>query len=324
MDDHRSWLRLGEAYSRSGRPVAALKALTRAHELAPDDWICLFFIGDVYRLTAQYTLANDMYESILTERPEETGVLLALAESHLALGMQQFATGFLARSEESFSSSIAIALKVVATSTGFRRVAWKTVANALFEASKTTDYTNPNTIGSAVAEVIQLLTDDTRLGASYKVGNRSLTDLASRDAALDGPGVLLVALATYEYRVRLSEDLEPVHKSAAIFDVAIALYPASIHNLILESDKSGFASRSQDMLKEALHGDPSNDYYWNALGISHFDTDPKIAQHCYIKALEFDSKVGSRLSWSGSTCLVPHRAPSTGPTWAYFTCITAT
>ncbi|KAG2128352.1 uncharacterized protein EDB93DRAFT_1268447 [Suillus bovinus] len=37
VDDQLPWLRLGEACSKAGRGVAALRTLGRAHELRPDD-----------------------------------------------------------------------------------------------------------------------------------------------------------------------------------------------------------------------------------------------------------------------------------------------
>ena len=56
-----SWLRLGEAYSKAGRFAAALKALERARELDPDDWIASYFIGEVQRQMGLYEEAIKAY-----------------------------------------------------------------------------------------------------------------------------------------------------------------------------------------------------------------------------------------------------------------------
>src|ERR1700728_4416313 len=79
-DDQIAWLRLGEAYSRGGRHAAAMKALVRARELDPDDWMCSFFIGEVQRQMGQYQEAVDSFQSILVTRPLETGVMMSLAQ----------------------------------------------------------------------------------------------------------------------------------------------------------------------------------------------------------------------------------------------------
>lgn len=282
---------MGEAYSKSGRPVAALKALNRAHALAPGDWTCSFFIGEVYRSTGQFTLANAEFHTILAARPDETGVLLALAESFLALGTQEFTTGFLGRSEVSFSKAVRSALEAVSTSTGFRRVAWKTIADALFEASKITDYEDAAIVTSAAMDVVSVITRDALLGETFKIGGRiSLSKLVARDV-FDGSAVLLLALASYEYRVQLCQDLEQEGRAAALFDVSVASHAASARIGIGEEEKEELAVHARDSLKEALRNDPANDQYWNALATVNFESNPKLAQHSYIKALELDPKV---------------------------------
>ena len=130
VDDYMYWLRLGEAYSKAGRYVAAFKALERARELNPEDWVTSYFIGDVQRLMGAYEEAIKAFESILEGRRQELGVLYSLGQTYLELGRFELAMAFLARAETSFVSVICVTLKLLDASSGFRRVAWKTVADS--------------------------------------------------------------------------------------------------------------------------------------------------------------------------------------------------
>ena len=135
-NDFRTGTRLGEAYAKSGRPVAALKALGHAASISPDECTCAFLMGVVHQQMEQYELAIAKYEQILLHHPDEPGVPLSLADAFLELGRSQFSTGLITRSDSSFASSIAICLCAIDAFTSFRCVAWKTVADALFELSK--------------------------------------------------------------------------------------------------------------------------------------------------------------------------------------------
>jgi hypothetical protein len=57
-----------------------LKALYRAHELSADDWICIYFIGEVHSQMGKFHDAIEAFESILTEQLSEVGVLMSLAQ----------------------------------------------------------------------------------------------------------------------------------------------------------------------------------------------------------------------------------------------------
>ena len=65
-DDHMSWLRLGEAYSKAGKYAAASKALEHARELDPEDWVASYFIGEVQRQMGAYEDAITAFQSILS------------------------------------------------------------------------------------------------------------------------------------------------------------------------------------------------------------------------------------------------------------------
>lgn len=278
--------------------MAALKALSRAQSIAPEDWTCSFFIGDVHRQMGQYGPAVETLEKILEDRPDETGVLVSLAESYLALGRSEFATGFMTRSDTSFASSVTVSLRIIRGSPGFRSIAWKTVADALYELSKTAIFANEDVVRQAVLPLSDILTRDGSGSVTQaKLGGVTvLSDVLSRLHAegVSGSTILWLAVAAYQYRVELLSDGGDADvKAAALFDLAVALH-SSLTKLSSPSEEQHIVIQyASDALKQALKEAPSNEMFWNALGTLKFDSDLKLAQHSYIKALEIDAKVTS-------------------------------
>lgn len=313
-EDYRTWIRLGEAYSRSGRPAAALKALLKAHELQPDDWTCLFFTADVYRQMGLYDTAIVMLEDILVSKPEEIGALIALAESYLALGHSQFATDFLSRAETSWANAIRVGSDALQSSSGYKRVAWKAIADALLELSSISVFTTVDDISPAFNSLLPLLSG---MSTKDKIGGifTSAEIVIQLESDLCGKTVGQAAVAAYYTRIALCEGDDEL-KAAALFDYAVSLFHIS--------KRSAFASESQLLqsqastsLKLALRSDPGNEVYWNALGVINFTTNQKIAQHSFIKALELDPKVIPFCP--GFVSFEPHLTPTSIQSPVYWT-----
>ncbi|KIY52714.1 hypothetical protein FISHEDRAFT_69529 [Fistulina hepatica ATCC 64428] len=283
-DDHTCWLRLGESYGKAGRHAAALKALERAQELHPDDWMCAYLIGDIQYQIGQYKAAIDIFESILQAHSEEVGVLASLAQTRLDLGLSEAAEGFIARAEETFTEAIHLSAQIIQYHPGFRRVAWKVCADAIFYISKRPVPINAELVFSTLQLVISLLPDK---HSKHISGIISPSPLPEESSLLTGLHALEVAALAYDYPMALA--LEETIGGSSWFDLG----------MILRS----WATRTMDQVKKeraekhaiacftnALREEPSNDACWIALADAHFIDQPKIAQHAYIKAIEIASK----------------------------------
>ncbi|KDQ10122.1 hypothetical protein BOTBODRAFT_164222 [Botryobasidium botryosum FD-172 SS1] len=302
QDDFVSWSRLGEAYARSGRHVAALKALKRAQELRPDDWVCAYLTGDVQQQLGLYSTAVETFHGILEKRPDEIGVLAMLSETYLALGREEFATGFLRRAEGSFIDSITVAKSVIDLSAGFRRIPWKTASDAVLELSKTAVFNDPKAVGEALLSLAQLIAADDSAGKKKIAGLISMSQLMDQlGDAPEGLTALWLAVALFEYRATLGEDEGTT--GSAHYDHAIVLHRLSMR-VMAEEDKNSCLDQATDSIKQALREEPGNEAYWNALGAFNFASNPKIAQHAFIKALEYDSK--DPVTWANLGFLYLH------------------
>lgn len=280
-DDQLSWLRLGEAYSRAGLHSAAIKALARAQELSPD-WLCRYLIGEVHRQTGRFQEAIEAFESILTERPSEIGVLMPLAQTHLDFGRHELSIGFLARAEQSFGMAVRVAIEVIRDTSGFRNMAWKTAADAIFYLSKQSSFIDLKYVRGVLLDAISLLPAESSGRLS---GLLTLPEL-STNLPLGGRQALEIAIVAYDFRISSGDAVT----GSSWYDLGIASHFWSTRSLSkVEQERSN--RLAIECLTKALREDPGNEIYWNALGSANFVTQPKTSQHAFIKALEIDNKV---------------------------------
>lgn len=298
VDDQLSWLRLGEAYSKAGRFAAAVKALERARELDPEDWICSYFIGEVERQTGAYEDAIKAFESILEKHPSELGVLASLGQTYLDLGHAETATAYTARAETSFLAAIRVTLRLIAASPGYRRISWKKVADAVFHLSRFRQFADEDAVRGALGELVSLVSDHPGTALTGIVTLPINLDVGADTALL----AMQVALAAYDYRTSL-DALDDAARGSAHYDFGMALftYARKVAQTALAEPARQLGIRQ---IKEALRCEPSNEQYWNALGSATFESQPRVAQHAYIRAIEINSKV--RMRWA--LCLFVHEA----------------
>ncbi|TCD60261.1 Superkiller protein 3 [Steccherinum ochraceum] len=285
-EDQLSWLRLGEAYSKAGRFEAAIKALRRAQELNPKDWIASYFLGDVERQTGQFQTAIDIFTAVLSKHSQETKVMLSLAQTHFDLGRSEFVSFFTARAESSFLASIKTVLRLMDTSSGYRRLAWKVAADALYHLSQLSTFHDTTDVMTTMDQLSPML--------SKQTGDR-LKDLIPLPDQIDqtsdfvlSSSLLDFAILAYDCKVSLGA-LDDRSSGSGSYDLGVAL--SAYARRVTEENKRDLAQQhSATYLKEALGFDPINDTYWSTLGTALFASQPKIAQHAYIKALEIDSR----------------------------------
>lgn len=280
-----SWLRLGEAYSKAGRYAAAFKALEHARELNPRDWVASYFIGDVQRQMGLYEEAIKAFETILQARPQELGVLQSLGQTFLELGQFELSTGFSARAEASFVSAVRVSLKLIDASSGFRRIPWKMIADALIHLSTFFVYSDEDDVQTVALHVLPLVANHPSTGLAGIVSS----PLTMEEAPSLPLFVLQVAITAYDYRLTLG-GIDDAVKGTTHFDLGSAL--SAFARRTLDDKKRELAeAEAITQFKNALRLEPTNDSFWLALGNATFLSQPSLCQHSYIRALEIDNKV---------------------------------
>lgn len=281
-DDQVGWVRLGEAYTRAGRHTAAVKALEHARTLRPDDWICSYLIADVQSQTGLFAEAITSLQSVLDEHPSELGVLIALSTVQLNNGAQQMTSGFFARAEVSFLTAIEVAWKAMETNTGFSRIGWKIIADALFRYSGIQLPRETQRLSDALITLKGILEATPSIPIS-----KPLVDSFSPEV-LSALNILEFATATYEYRISFGF-YDDKAKASAWYDLGVALQ--TLRNRNVGSHTTTTQDQIIRCLKEAVSVEPDEELHWIGLGDAYFLKNAKSAQHCYVRSLELNSKV---------------------------------
>lgn len=280
--DALTWSRLGEAYSRAGRHAAAIKALRRALELDPGNWLCSFLVAELKTELGLFQEAIFTLEGLLEKRPIELSILVALARAHLSLGQTEYREGFHTRAESSFLQCIEVALSINEHHSGFRTIALKIISDATFQLSRQPVLQDQKRVDEILGLLKTLSSSERNLSLSLKLPH--CIELEDMHGSL---AFLGISIRACRLRICLNASSNAA-RGSAWYDLAIGLQHWCDQTTSSESEVQ---AKIVEAVTNALKEEPLNDAYWIAYGNAHFSDQPKMAQHAYVQALELDPKV---------------------------------
>ena len=258
--------------------------------------MCDFQIGQVHRQLGDHQLAVDAFLEILSQHEGDV-VKVALAETRLEMAQAYRNSGFIDRAKDSWAMALNAGLELTET-VGARGVAWKVVSDSLANLAGVLHgpLEGENSLTDA------LLCTGTLLQQEWEDADDSLSSLVGLSILInhlkgEGPVPILeggaiagrLSIVACSYRVHLAGTVD-TSLSSALFDLAASLFNYCARITIIP-DTAKLHQTAAGLLKRGLRLSPGNEEYWNALGTLSFNTNPKLAQHAYIKALEIDPKV---------------------------------
>ncbi|CDS02072.1 related to antiviral protein SKI3 [Sporisorium scitamineum] len=334
-DDQVSWQRLGQAYALAGRHIAALKCFAKCLELvqaegdADDDgWQARYSIGDVHLELGNFSTAIETFSDILANHPDELGVRVALSNALLLASRQELATGYIERAEISANGAIREAAHVLLHHDQYLRSAWKVVADAVFHLSKFGSLHRAASLltsdgGGELSPILKMAKElefDAKL-PSISVVTHDKLRLSADNLELSPFRLIQISVYLYKLRVVLNASDDKVAGSAWA-DLATALYCASRAMLLPSSqtfltppestsvvdfaEAQSAQARLQAIgsVKQALRHEPGQEAYWLLLGNLTFHSSVKLAQHCFVRAIENEPK--SPIGWTNLGLLYLH------------------
>jgi superkiller protein 3 len=298
-DDVSTWIKLGVAYRHSGKHVAALKVFGRAVAIDPTSWFAKYSIADVQRDLGLLEPAIEAFRQLLAERPDELGVRVVLAETTLAKGLAEQKNGFVVRAEASFIEALREAIAIIKSGTA-TRVAWKVANDALAGLGKIADAQNPPDSQLVMDSLLDELAREGPEGKIAGITPISIDFLRHVSSSRAEPRYLAMALAVGASMVRvLLETQNEVAVGPAWFDLGVAVSTFRSHLSAFDSSPVSSDEALQQAIrcmKYALHREPLNATFWNALGVLAFDVSPRLSQHCFIRSIEHNSR--SAVPWT--------------------------
>ncbi|KAL4398941.1 Ski complex protein [Malassezia pachydermatis] len=321
--DADAWVRLGEAYVASGRPVAALKTYARAlalMETSPvqEQWHVYYNMAEAQRRLGRYELALSLLEQVLRMAPTQYGVCVVLAETYLAQARQLLASGYSFRAVEALHCAITQAAQAL-ESDKLLRTAWKAAADACYLLSKIDSLpaddapdAPASSMASMLANLVLLLGQqdlDARLQGISVVQASHMSRAASTHTGTLYPHEYLEHAALMYKFLALVHAMDEHASVLAWADLATALcrlawvlpLPSTLARMgdvpmdAVERRASLARTQAMECTHLALSSKP-HARLWVLLGNLYFSHDAAMAQHAYIMAIEANGK--SPVPWT--------------------------
>lgn len=295
--DISSWLRLGESYSNAGRHAAALRTFHKSRELDDKNWLSLYFITDVLRLMGLYQPAINTIESIYDEN--NMSILILLIQCYNDLANYEFKSGFIDRSTLSYLNSLKYSLIVLKKDKYFR-IVWKLIGDAFFGFSNLLSIDNDSLqddFKNYAKYILHICKEENILNKMHSKELININNIFENIDILENDykrNCLLLTIISYEFSISLDFG-KPDYVASSWFDLSSSLFSFTKLSTLNSQLKEKEISRnlSVNSIKNALKSEPGNDEYWNLLGNIVFESNQKLCQHCYIKAIEIDSRNAS-------------------------------
>ncbi|GAA5824943.1 hypothetical protein JCM3770_006714 [Rhodotorula araucariae] len=291
-EDVSTWIKLGVAYRHSGKHIAALKVFVKALALDPSSWFAKYSVADVQREVGLLEPALKTFREILVDRPDELGVKVVLAETALVKGLEEQRAGFMVRAEESLVEALRESTAIVEGGTA-TRVAWKVAADALIGLSKVPQPELREESSALMRRILEHLAEQ---DVDSKIAGMSAVTVGAVQQVIgEAPSAsVAVALSVLAAKMRvLLETQNEAASGSAWYDLGVAISNfrnrlSTLPSWPAPSDQA--LQQAIRCLKFALHKEPLNSTFWNALGVLSFDLSPRLAQHCFIRAIEHNAR----------------------------------
>ncbi|KTW31561.1 hypothetical protein T552_04059 [Pneumocystis carinii B80] len=281
--DSHSWSGLGEAYAKSGKYIAALKALKKSKSLDEDNWFVQYLIGDVQKKLGFYKDASESYYSVLKHHPDEFVVTLALSENYVFWASSWKEKGFYKKSEEYAIKCLKIIEESKSSGKKNSSTLWVILSRACFLLSSFYIVDSESLIS-----LLNILYEEHDFAGEKLVPIIDDLPLDKKDLfdTNNSRYLLLWAFLFMKRAVRVSVKNRAAH-SMSWYSLGQILFLIYLQN----TDADGnWIHCSIYCLKRAIKMDSKNPTFWRAFGVVNSTLNPKISQHALIKSLKLDDQ----------------------------------
>ena len=293
--DFHSWVGLGEAYTNSGRYIAALKAFREAERLDDGNWLVKYMIANVNRELGEFGEACEDYRHVLTQKPGEFGVLMALSETLVAMANNHVEKGYYGQATEAAVEALEVSREISSSRADTFNL-WKNVADACLLFSWIQGFSAEVPL-ELVKELISLDIDRKELNVMSDldgVGSSTLDLLTKEEPLL---ACIYLGILACKRAIYVSAADRHAH-AVAWFNLGCAEFRAYG---CLPAKKAEHHMSAIRCFKRAIKVEPGNQEFWNALGVASAEVSPRAAQHALVRSLYINDKVSGLLLYVASS-----------------------
>jgi superkiller protein 3 len=301
-DDYYSYVGLGESYHNSGRYNSAQRAFNYAEnptdgivmkKTEDESWFTKYMLANVNRELSEFDQALQGYEIVLSQRPQEFGVSIALIQTLVEKGWHCIETGFYG---EAVDSAIR-AIEVANTVTDYKPDAfnlWKAVGDACSLFS----WVQEKLEKFPCADVARLLQSKSDVGVDFDthkeidgIGKNDLTAFTLTEMSVLTKVLKASILAQKRAIASCEHDIHA--QAVAWYNLGWTEYRAHVC-LEQEGDEeqklTTFLKAAMKCFKRAIELEAGNSEFWNSLGVITTTLSPKVAQHAFVRSLHLNDR----------------------------------
>jgi len=339
-NDYHSWVGLGESYHHLGRFIAATKAFKHAEQFeyevqqnkSGETWFAKHMLANVKRELGEYDSAIDGYKSVLQNRPDESGVSIALVQTLVESAWDGVNKGLFGYAAQRASEAIHKAIKLSEDRPDAFNL-WRAVGDACSVFLWVQDYIKEFPHGEIVQilqsgnvnEAFSIFTDIDGVGVDL-VSAKGLYPKDEEDG-INWTRCLHAAILAHKRAIQASA--HDIHAQAvAYYNLGWTEY--RVHTCILPELKkrsTRYLKTAVRCFKRAIELEAGNCEFWNALGVVTSEMNPKVAQHSFVRSLFLEERSAQTWTNLGTLYLLQNeiqlandafaRAQSTDPDFAH-------
>ncbi|MCJ1399353.1 Superkiller protein 3 [Xylographa trunciseda] len=302
--DYQCWVGLGEGYHNSGRYIAATKAFEQAQRLetsidgiqTSDTWFSKYMLANVRRELGDFEDAAHGYEEVLSMRPTELGVTIALLQTHVESAWRSIELGYFGHAAESAIKAVTVAGLVVKGRPDAFNL-WKALGNvcAMFSWMQAYLHRFPIDEVRSVLESGKTVEMFNQLSDIDKIDSSALEQLcSSKESHITMKQCLHLAILAHKRLIYTC--VHDIHAQAvAWYNLGWTEYRAHsiIGKISMDSSRnkgSLYLKASVRCFKRAIELEAGNSEFWNALAVVTTQLNPKVSQHAFVRSLYLNDK----------------------------------
>ncbi|KAK0649444.1 hypothetical protein B0T16DRAFT_325052 [Cercophora newfieldiana] len=302
-NDYHSWVGLGESYHGSGRYIAAGKAIINAQKLEEagdpsitgETWFTKFILADVKRELGDFDDAISLYRQVITDRPDEGGVAIALMQTLVDNAASSLERGFFGKAIDLAKEMLDFATRAptaIVETFNF----WKAVGDAcsIFSSIQAgiadfpTEAVRRLVGGDDAAPEFQVMRDIDGVGTDIV----QTAGIFPKDetVGVDLTKVIQATILAHKRAIHVCS--EDVHAHAvAYYNLGWAEYRA--HGCLpqaIRKKSTRYLKAAMACFKRAIELEAGNSEFWNALGVVTSEINPSVAQHSFVRSLHLNER----------------------------------
>ncbi|OUM55265.1 hypothetical protein BVG19_g4771 [[Candida] boidinii] len=291
-NDIESWLGLGEAYFSVGRLESSSKVFDHVMEVDPENWYAQYLNAVVQAELGDYQDSVTKLRALHYSKKDELCVITSLYETLISKVGYEITTGFIGRSLDTSLEAFEFLFLAHSMNQSSQKL-WKSLSdllklflhvqkhiskipfekiNAIIEKTELS-----NSESGVVSSQAELLSELKTMGSTSNI-NTPISEIVESQNYVEAVCICLIKIGQLSLSQSSASDPKQL-RSSLTYNLGLSYLEA--YKLLDDQIAMDCAIKC---LRKAIQLENKHFEYWIALGHASVRKNPKVSQHCFIKA----------------------------------------